>query len=213
MDGDNYSQRTSLWKGAAPFILASKSLSRRALLADAGLIPEVVQPDVDERAVERDYVAEGGAPGDLASALAQAKARAVSAIRPYAYCLGADQTLILDDRVIHKPRNVAEAAERIATLAGRTHRLISAFCIALSGKTLVADVDYAELQMRLLQEDTITEYLNLAGSVALSSVGAYQVEGLGIHLFDRIDGDHRTILGIPMLKLLAWLRRENLISL
>jgi septum formation protein len=203
----------SLWRSAIPLVLASTSESRRALLASAGLVAETQPPNVDERFTERQYLAEGGLPDGLASALAQAKALAVSALRPKAYCLGADQTLSVEKKILRKPTNLTEAAQSIAALAGRTHRLTSAFCIALSGKTLVVDEDHAELQMRPLTDEAIRQYLEFAGPAVFSSVGSYQLEGLGIHLFDRIDGDNSTILGIPMLKLLAWLRRQGLIAL
>jgi septum formation protein len=183
------------------------------LLANAGLHAEVLAANVDERAVERRYFADDGSLADLAARLAEAKAHAVSALRPEAYCLGADQTLTLGDTLLHKPRSLDEAAEMLATLSGRTHRLTSAFCIARAGRTLVVDAGRADLQMRPFGRETIARYLHLAGPVVLSSVGAYQVEGLGLNLFDRFEGDFATILGIPMLKLLAWLRRERLVFL
>jgi septum formation protein len=217
--GENRNSATSstrmpaLWRGKAPLILASKSPSRRALLRAAALDVEVVAPDVDERELEHRHFAAGGSLDGLAGVLARAKALAVSDQRPEAYCLGADQTLALDGRLMHKPRDVAEAAESLAALGGTTHRLNSAFCMAFAGRELVIDNDFADLQMRPLDLATIARYLDRAGPSALASVGAYQVEGLGVHLFDRIEGDHAAILGLPMLKLLAWLRRENLISL
>ena len=149
----------------------------------------------------------------LAIELARAKALAVSALRPDAYCLGADQTLTLEGRIFHKSSDFAEAALSLAELAGKTHRLTSAFCVARSGESLIIDSDNASLRMRPLDPVTISRYLDRAGPEILASVGAYQVEGLGAHLFDRIEGDHSVVLGLPMFKLLAWLRRENLISL
>jgi septum formation protein len=206
-------RRPALWRGGGPLILASRSSSRRALLTAAGLEIEVVAPEVDERELESRHFAAGGSLDGLAGVLARAKALAVSALRPEAYCLGADQTLALKGRVMHKPRDFAEAAESLAALGGKTHRLNSAFCVAFGGRDLVLDNDYADLRMRPLDLDTIARYLDRVGPPGLSNVGSYQVEGLGVHLFDRIEGDHATILGLPMLKLLAWLRRENLISL
>jgi septum formation protein len=204
---------TPLWAGADPLVLASKSASRRALLTAACLPVEVLAANIDERASERRHFAGGGLAGGLAATLAEAKAVAVSALRPDSYCLGADQTLILGGTILHKPRDLAEAAQSLEALSGRTHRLISAFCIARSGKALVVDADHADLHIRPLDRRTIERYLEFAGPAVLSSVGAYQIEGLGMHLFDRIDGDFTTILGIPMLKLLAWLRHQRLISL
>ena len=202
-----------LWSGGTPLVLASRSPGRRALLEAAGLDPEVVASDIDERALERDHLAGGGSLETLASRLATEKALAVSALRPEAYCLGADQTLIVEGRLLHKSADFGEAARTLAALAGRTHRLISAFCVARAGEAMVVEADHADLTMRPLDAEAIARYLDLAGKSALSSVGAYCIEGLGVHLFERIDGDFATILGIPLLRLLAWLRRENLISL
>ena len=126
-----------LWRAAAPLILASRSQSRRALLSAAGLDAESVSPDVDEREVENRYLAGGGALGTVALELAQAKALAVSAMRPDAYCIGADQTLTLEGRILHKSSDFAEAAQTLAALSGKTHRLTSAFCVARAGQPLV----------------------------------------------------------------------------
>jgi septum formation protein len=168
---------------------------------------------IDERALEEGFLLEGGRPDKLAAALAEAKALEASRLRADAYCLGADQTLALGDSLLHKPRDVAEAARSLAKLAGREHRLTSAFAIARGGRTLIVDLDHADLFMRALDRQEIDLYLELAGSAVLSSVGAYQLEGLGVHLFDRVEGDFATILGLPIFKLLRWLRRERLISL
>jgi len=203
----------SLWRAAQPLILASKSRSRRALLSAVGLDAEVVAAEVDERALEHWHLAHGGSLDSLASELAQAKALAVSAIRPDAYCLGADQTLTLEGRIFHKASDFDEARRSLAALSGKTHRLTSAFCVARGGQSLVVDGDHADLRMRPLDPVTISRYLSRAGRAALASVGGYQVEGLGAHLIDRIEGEHSVVLGLPMLRLLAWLRRENLISL
>jgi septum formation protein len=202
-----------IWRGAAPLVLASKSKSRRALLWAAGLEVECVAPDLDERAAEDGYLACGGSLESLALELARAKAFAVSAERPDAYCIGADQTLTLEGTIFHKSRDFADAAETLATLSGRTHRLTSAFCVARDGQALVVHRDHADVRMRALDPGEISRYLDRVGLGVLASVGAYQGEGLGIHLFERIEGDHSVVLGLPMLSLLAWMRRENLISL
>ena len=206
-------QSPSLWRAAQPLILASKSPSRRALLWAVGLDPEVIAAQVDERALEDRHLARGGSLESLAGELAQAKALAVSAVRPHAYCLGADQTLTLEDRIFHKASDFDEARRSLAALSGKTHRLTSAFCVARGGQSLVVDGDHADLRMRPLDPVTISRYLDRAGPAALASVGGYQVEGLGAHLMDRIEGEHSVVLGLPMLRLLAWLRRESLISL
>ena len=194
-------------------MLASRSESRRALLSAAGLDAEFVAPEVDERALEDRYLARGGSLEDVAVELAQAKALAVSAKRPDAYCIGADQTLTLEGRILHKSGDLAEAAQTLAALSGKTHRLTSAFCVARAGQALVVHRDHADLRMRALDPGEISRYLERAGPGVLASVGVYQGEGLGVHLFEHIEGDHSVVLGLPMLSLLAWMRRENLISL
>ena len=206
-------QSPSLWRAAQPLILASKSPSRRALLWAVGLDAEVIAAQVDERALEDRHLARGGSLESLAGELAQAKALAVSAVRPHAYCLGADQTLTLEGRIFHKASDFDEARRSLAALSGKTHRLTSAFCVARCGQSLVVDGDHADLRMRPLDPVTISRYLDRAGPAALASVGGYQVEGLGAHLMDRIEGEHSVVLGLPILRLLAWLRSESLISL
>jgi septum formation protein len=202
-----------LWRGAGPLVLASKSESRRALLSAAGLDAEFIAPDVDERALEDRYLSAVGSLEKVALELARAKALAASAERPDAYCIGADQTLTLEGRILHKSRDLAEAAQTLAALSGKAHRLTSAFCVARGGQALIVHSEHADLHMRTLDPAEISRYLERAGSGVLASVGVYQGEGLGIHLFERIEGDHSVVLGLPMMGLLAWMRRENLISL
>ena len=202
-----------IWRGADPLVLASRSESRRALLSAAGLDAEFVAPEVDERALEDRYLKRGGPLENLALELARAKALAVSAERPDAYCIGADQTLTLEGGILHKASDFAEAAQTLAALSGKTHRLTSAFCVARAGRALVVHRDHADVRMRALDPSEISRYLERAGPGVLASVGAYQGEGLGVHLFERIEGDHSVVLGLPMLSLLGWLRHENLISL
>lgn len=213
VDASGVLSAKSAWAGARPLVLASRSPARLALLASADSSAEVVAAELDERALEDEHFARGGTLEGVAAALALAKALAASAARPDAYCVGADQTLTLNARLLHKPANLAEAAETLAALSGQTHRLTSAFSVALAGETLVTEASEAWLTMRLLSRDEISRYLGLAGEAALSSVGAYQVESLGAHLFERIEGDHWTILGLPMLKLLAWFRSQGLLAL
>lgn len=205
--------KPEVWSGDAPLVLASKSASRRALLAACGLEAETLAVDLDERAHEDRYFAAGRPPEGLARELACAKALAASALRPDAYCLGADQTLTMGAQLLHKAGDRVEAAHSLAALAGRVHRLTSAFCVARAGSALVVDQDSAELTMRTLDSSAIARYLDAAGPAVLASVGVYQLEGLGVHLFERIRGDHFTILGLPLFKLLAWFRAEGLVSL
>jgi septum formation protein len=203
----------SVWRGTQPLVLGSKSSARRALLSAVGLDADAVAAEIDERALEDEHLTRGGSLESLAIELARAKAVAVSTVRPDAYCLGADQTLTLEGRIFHKSRDFDEARRSLEALSGKTHRLTSAFCVARYGRSLVVDSEYADLSMRALDSATISRYLDRVGPVALGSVGGYQVEGFGAHLMDRIEGEHSVILGLPMLKLLAWLRRQNLIFL
>jgi septum formation protein len=195
----------SLWQGA-PLVLASKSSARRALLAAAG-IPIVVDPaDVDERA------AEAGAPDGKTAAvmLARTKAAAV-AKRRSELVLAADQTLDLDGRRFSKPKSIAAAREQLIALAGRTHLLHSAAAVARGNEILFETVATAHLTMRPLDGKTLDAYLAAAGDDVTTSVGAYRLEGLGVHLFEKIEGDHFTILGLPLLPLLAYFRGAGLL--
>ena len=205
--------RSGVWSGDAPLVLASKSASRRALLAACGLEAETLAVDLDERGEEDRHFGAGRPLDRLARELACAKALAASAMRPDAYCLGADQTLTVGTRLLHKARDRVEAAQSLAALAGRGHRLTSAFCVARAGSALVVDQDSAELAMRALDASAIARYLDAAGPAVLASVGVYQLEGFGVHLFESVRGDHFTILGLPLLKLLAWFRARGLVSL
>jgi septum formation protein len=200
----------TIWLGKDPLILASQSRARQMLLADAGIRFEAVPADIDERAVQK----ESGlsAPGEVASLLARAKALFVSTQHPNRLVVGADQTLALGNRLFSKPAGRMQAAEQLCALAGSTHELHSAFAVARDGKILFADVSVAQMTMRSLADREIEAYLNEAGEAVTTSVGAYQLEGLGVHLFDRIDGDHFTILGLPLLSLLAFLRSEKLLA-
>ena len=200
----------TLWRGKSPLILASQSRSRQALLTNAGIGFEAVTAEIDERAVQQ---ASGlSAPGAIASLLAREKALSVSARQPGKFVIGADQTLALGERLFSKPAGRAQAAEQLRTLAGRSHELHSAVAVARDGKILFEAVAIAGMTMRWLGEAEIDAYLDEAGDAVTSSVGAYQLEGLGVHLFERIEGDHFTILGLPLLPLLAFLRSERLLG-
>jgi nucleoside triphosphate pyrophosphatase len=200
----------SLWRGKYPLILASQSRARQALLANAGIGSEAVAAEIDERALQQ---ASGlSAPGEIAALLAREKALAVSMRQPVKFVIGADQTLALGKRLFSKPSGRSQAAEQLRSLAGRSHELHSAVAVASDGKILFESTDIARMTMRRLSEAEIEAYLNEAGEAVTTSVGAYQLEGLGIHLFERIEGDHFTILGIPLLPLLAFLRSERLLA-
>jgi len=201
----------TLWRGKSPLILASQSRARQALLANAGIGFEAVTAEIDERAVQQ---ASGlSAPGEIASLLAREKALSVSARQPGKFVIGADQTLALGERLFSKPAGRAQAAEQLRALAGQRHELHSAVAVARDGKILFEAVAIAGMTMRRLGEAEIDVYLDEAGGAVTSSVGAYQLEGLGVHLFERIEGDHFTILGLPLLPLLAFLRSERLLGM
>jgi septum formation protein len=200
----------TLWRGKDTLILASQSRARQALLANAGISFEAVPADIDERAVQQ--ASSLTAPGDIAALLAREKALWVSSRQPGKYVIGADQTLALGDRLFSKPAGRAQAAEQLRALAGRAHELHSAVAVARDGKILFAETSMARMTMRSLDQAGIDAYMNAAGEAVSSSVGAYQLEGLGVHLFERIEGDHFTILGLPLLPLLAFLRSERLLA-
>jgi len=201
----------TLWRGKSPLILASQSRARQALLSNAGISFEAVTAEIDERAVQQ---ASGlSAPGEIASLLAREKALSVSARQPGKFVIGADQTLALGERLFSKPAGRALAAAQLRALAGRSHELHSAVAVARDGKILFEAAAIAGMTMRRLGEAEIDVYLDEAGDVVSSSVGAYQLEGPGVHLFERIEGDHFTILGLPLLPLLAFLRSERLLGM
>ncbi len=200
----------TLWRGQFPLILASQSRARQMLLANAGIDFEAVPAEIDERAVQQS--SNLSTPGDIAALLAREKARSVSMRQPGQFVVGADQTLALGKRLFSKPAGRSEAAEQLRALAGRSHELHSAVAVARDGKILFEAVAIAGMTMRRLSEAEIEAYLNEAGEAVTSSVGAYQLEGLGVHLFERIEGDHFTILGLPLLQLLAFLRSERLLA-
>jgi septum formation protein len=201
----------TIWRGKDPLILASQSRARQMLLANAGISFEAVPADIDERSVQKNSGL--SAPGEIASLLAREKACFVSSKNPGRYVIGADQTLALGNRLFSKPAGRVQAAEQLRLLAGHTHELHSAVAVARDGKVLFSDVSVARLTMRALSGAEIGAYLDEAGEAVTSSVGAYQLEGLGVHLFDRFEGDHFTILGLPLLPLLAFLRRERLLGI
>jgi septum formation protein len=187
-------------------ILASASPFRKALLSNAGLDFTAVRPEIDERAAEAPLKDSGASPEDVALVLATAKAGNVSGRNPGTLVIGSDQTLSLGDEIFHKPADVEAARGHLLRLSGRTHQLNSAVVIARDGGTLWSHVGVARLTMRPLDPAFIGRYLARVGDKALASVGAYQIEGEGIQLFEKIEGDYFTIVGLPLLPLLAALR-------
>ena len=201
-----------LWIVPQPLVLASGSTTRRDMLMAAGVPVETVKPSVDERAVEAPLLAAGKSPAHIALALAVSKAAAVSAQQPDRLVLGADQTLACAGEAFHKPADRAAAGRQIAALAGRDHELHSAFALVRGGEILAEGHQTARLAMRPLTPGFIEAYLDMVGDAASSSVGGYQIEGLGAQLFGRIEGDHFTILGLPLLPVLAALRDLSVLS-
>jgi septum formation protein len=199
-----------LWVGAAPVVLASQSRSRQALLAAAGVPFEAIPADIDERGIQ----AASGLkdPAAIAALLAKSKAMHVAASHAGRVVVGADQTLALGEKMFSKPAGRTQAANQLRELSGRTHALHSAIAVVQDAKILFEHVSVARLTMRALSDEGIERYLDAAGEAVTTSVGAYQLEGLGVHLFERIDGDHFTILGLPLLPLLGSLRQHGLVA-
>ncbi|MBV2142032.1 Maf-like protein [Falsochrobactrum sp. TDYN1] len=193
-------------------ILASKSPFRSALLKNAGIEFSGESADIDERAVEAPLYKSGASPEDVALVLAEAKALDVSARHPDTVVIGCDQTLSMGDEIFHKPADMDAARRQLLKFSGQTHHLNSAVVLVKNGGTLWRHVSVARMTMRDLDPGFVGRYLGRVGDIALASVGAYQVEGSGIQLFERIDGDYFTIVGLPLLPLLAELRKENLID-
>ena len=195
-----------------PIILASRSPFRQMLLRNAGLTFEAMAAAIDERAIEDSLSADRLSPAEVALALAEAKALDVASARPEALVIGSDQTLSLGERVFHKPADLSDAREHLRAMSGRTHELNSAVVLVQNGVIAWRHVSTARLTMRVLSDDFIGRYLDRVGESILASVGAYQLEGEGIQLFEHIEGDYFTILGLPMLPLLAQLRSMDMID-
>ena len=199
-----------MWLLPAPLVLASRSAVRRAVLEAAAIPVEVFPADVDERAIETGAGLKG--PGDVAMVLAHSKASAVAAQMPGCVVLGADQTLALGEDRFSKPPDRAAARQQLLALRGKTHELHSAVAVVRDQNLLFRTVVSARLTMRDFSEEFLERYLDEAGTAVLASVGGYQLERTGIHLFDRIVGDHFTILGMPLLPLLAFFRQEGFVA-
>ncbi|MEW6641182.1 MAG: Maf family protein [Pseudomonadota bacterium] len=200
----------TLWRGDKPLVLASQSRSRLALLQQAGLACAAIPADIDERTIQQSSGLT--LPGDVARLLACEKARAVAKSQPGHLVIGADQTLALGSRLFNKPAGRAEAFDQLQALAGHAHELHSAVAVARDGDILFAHVVVARLSMRALAATEISAYLDAAGDAVTTTVGAYQLEKLGVHLFERIEGDHFTILGLPLLPLLAFFRDQGVLA-
>ena len=199
-----------LWLNSQPLVLASRSDIRGKMLAAAGLRFEIRPAQIDERAVEAESgVADAAA---VARLLARAKAAAVAKTWPGRLVLGADQTLARGARRFAKPASRADAVEQLQALRGRTHDLHSAIALVRDDTVLFDCVDNAQLTMRNISDRFLEDYLDMVGAAALASVGAYQLEGIGVHLFEHVEGDFFTILGLPLLPLLAYLRQSGMVD-
>jgi septum formation protein len=199
-----------LWLAAQPLVLASRSASRRAVLAGAAIPVEILPADIDERAIETQAGLQS--PSQIALLLARAKASAISAKLPERLVLGADQTLALGQRLFAKPADLAAASDQLKSLRGRSHELHSAVVVARDGAVLLEHCEIARLTMRSFSDRFLAAYIEAAGPAVTASVGGYQVEGIGIQLFERIEGDHFTILGLPLLRLLQFLRQHGYLA-
>jgi len=196
-----------LWLASDPLVLASRSAVRAALLGAAGIPVEVRPADIDERSVETGVPSEP--PTAIAALLARQKALAVAGLHPARLVLGADQVLALDAKLFSKPADRAAARAQLRALSGRTHELHAAIAFVRDATVVFEHVGTARLTMRSFSDRFLDAYLEAVGSAATASVGAYQIEGLGIQLFERVEGDYLTVLGLPLLTALDFLRRHG----
>jgi septum formation protein len=193
-------------------VLASGSPFRKAMLEAAGVDIDVMPARIDERAVEKTLEGSGASPEDVAQVLAEAKALDVSEKNPGRLVLGCDQTLSLGDELFHKPKDMEGARAQLLKLSGKTHQLNSAVVLARNGEAFWRYVGVANLTMRKLDPAFVGRHLARVGPMALNSVGTYQIEGEGIQLFEKVEGDHFTIVGLPLLPLLRELRELGAID-
>lgn len=200
----------TLWRGEA-LVLASKSAPRRALLEAAGMPLVIDPPDIDERAAELASPKEAATPEGAALLLARAKAFATAKRNPGKVVLGADQTLALGAERFSKPKSREAAREQLKNFSGRTHALHSGISVVRDTIVLFETVSSAHLTMHKLTDAFLDGYLDAAGDRVLQSVGAYQLESVGVNLFEKIEGDHFTILGMPLMPLLAYFRKAGMI--
>jgi septum formation protein len=199
-----------MWLASDPLIVASRSAARQALLEAAGVELAVAPADIDERGLEDRMGPQ--APDAVALLLAREKAAVVARLNPGRLVLGADQVLALGEQRFAKPADRAAAKAQLLGLRGRSHELHSAIVFMADGVVLFEHVGVARLTMRGFSERFLELYLDTVGAAATASVGAYQLEGLGVQLFERIEGDYFTVLGLPLLPALEFLRRRGCLA-
>lgn len=195
-----------------PIALASRSATRRAMLAAAGVPHEAISVAVDEEAIRAAMLAGGAPPRDIADALAEAKARKGAAKHPDAFVIGADQVLACDGRILSKPATPGEALDQLRFLSGREHRLVSAAVVYQGAEPQWRHVDVARLTMRRLSESYMQGYVTRNWEDIRHSVGGYQIEAEGVRLFETVRGSHFTILGMPLVELLGYLTQRGAIE-
>lgn len=194
-----------------PVVLASASATRAEMLRAAGLAVETMPARIDEAMVKAAMCAEAAPPRDIADKLAELKALRASQRHPGRLVLGADQVLVADGTLFAKPAGRDEARAQLRSLRGRTHRLLSAAVIADTGTVVWRHLGSARLTMRPFTEVFLEDYLDRLDDLAFASVGCYQLEGLGAQLFSRVDGDFFTVLGLPLLETLGYLRARGML--
>lgn len=193
-------------------ILASKSQYRAELLTNAGVAFSAESANIDEREVEAPLIEAEMGGADVAEVLAIAKAMNVSGRNPDAYVIGSDQTLSFEGELLHKPKDMAEARQRLLDLSGKSHELNSSVAIIRNGENIWTYTETSIITFRQLDPGFVGRHVAEVGDKILSSVGAYQIEGKGVQLFEKIQGDFFSIMGLPLLPLLAELRRLELLD-
>lgn len=193
-------------------VLASKSPSRRQILKDAGVPFEWMDTNIDEASIKHDGIHSGITPNDIALSLARAKAARALDDHPDAVVLGCDQLLVCDDQIFDKPESLDQARGHLGAFRGKSHTLISVVTLVGTDVLPWDIIDHATLTMRDVSDAFIESYIETEGDTILSSVGAYRLEGSGIQLFDEIVGNYFTILGLPLLPVLAELRQRGILE-
>ena len=202
----------SLQAASPKLILASASRSRQALLTAAGLNFDVRAAHIDEGEIKRSARAEAVSADDTALLLAELKAHRIARPNPDALVIGADQLLVCDDRWFDKPADLAEARQHLLSLRGRSHTLVTAVVCQRGDQRIWHHIAHPRLRMRAFSDAFLASYLQAEGNLVTSTVGGYRLEGFGLHLFDRVEGEHSAILGLPMLALLGFLRQHGVVA-